>query len=145
MWNWSLLLNDQSIYSIHNLPFISICQDPRDVSNFWSKPLTTSPHRDTWSVTIDVVAKKLSMVFSHADTQETITKNIYISNQVQKGNPSYCVSMFIRQACFVRVDPPLVRNLHSRTGCSNGNITWTWTHNSLDYPVVKAPTRSNAK
>ena len=26
------------------------------------------------------------------------------------GSPSYCVSMFIRQACFVGVDPPLVRN-----------------------------------
>ena len=39
----------------------------------------------------------------------------------QQGNPSYCVSMFIRQACFVGVDPPLVRNLHSHTGCSYGN------------------------
>ena len=29
--------------------------------------------------------------------------------------------MFIRQACFVGVDPPLVRNLHSHTGCSYGN------------------------
>ena len=28
--------------------------------------------------------------------------------------------MFIRQVCFVGVDPPLVRNLHSHTGCSYG-------------------------
>ena len=67
----------------------------------------------------------------------TIYLSIYIFLYLQQGNPSYCVSMFIPQACFVGVDPPLVRNLHSHTGCSNGNCS------HLDYLVVKAPTRSS--
>ena len=68
---------------------------------------------------------------------------------LQQGNPSYCVSMFIRQACFVGVGPPLVRNLHSHTGCSYGNCAllskrystalsnyiWTLKNSNTDYTI----------
>ena len=44
--------------------------------------------------------------------------------------------MFIRQACFVGVDPPLVRNLHSHTGCRNGNCPW-WQEFMLQVRICK--------
>ena len=84
-----------------------------------SNALSTGPHAPTIRYINKIVGASYNL---------SIYLSIYLYIYITQGNPSYCVSMFIRQACFVGVDPALVRNLHSHTGCkflTNGGSTPT--------------------